>query len=54
MRIIESTNARAVAALLDRRPGRDPLVRRRVARIVHRVRTEGDPALLGTRAGSTA
>ncbi len=46
MRIIESTNAHAVAALLDRRPGRDPLVQRRVARIVHRVRTEGDPALL--------
>jgi len=46
MRIIESTNTRAVAALLDRRPGRDPFVKRRVARIVERVRREGDRALL--------
>jgi histidinol dehydrogenase len=46
MRIIESSNARAVAALLDRRPGRDPVVRRRVAAIVDRVRRDGDRALL--------
>ncbi len=46
MRIIESTNTRAVTALLDRRPGRDPVVQRRVARIVERVRRDGDRALL--------
>ena len=49
MRIIDTTasaNARALAALLDRRPGRDPLVQRRVAGIVDRVRREGDRALL--------
>src|SRR5262245_56799688 len=45
MRIIESTNARAVAALLDRRTGRDPIVQRRVQQIVARVRREGDRAL---------
>jgi histidinol dehydrogenase len=46
MRIIESTNRRAVAALLDRRPGQDPVVQRRVAQIVERVRRGGDRALL--------
>jgi len=46
MRIIQSTNRTAVAALLDRRARRDPAVARRVARIVERVRTEGDAALL--------
>jgi histidinol dehydrogenase len=46
MRLIQSTNRRAVAALLDRRARRDPAVTRRVARIVERVRTEGDAALL--------
>jgi histidinol dehydrogenase len=46
MRIISSTNARAVAALLDRRAGSDPLVRRRVDAIVDRVKQEGDRALL--------
>jgi histidinol dehydrogenase len=46
MRIIESTNRRAVAALLDRRPGRDPRLQRRVAGIVDRVRRDGDSALL--------
>jgi histidinol dehydrogenase len=46
MRIIASTNARAVSALLDRRPGRDALVQRRVAAIVERVRRDGDRALL--------
>jgi histidinol dehydrogenase len=45
MRIIDSTNRRAVAALLDKRPDRDRVVHRRVARIVERVRREGDPAL---------
>jgi histidinol dehydrogenase len=46
MVIIQSANARAVAALLDKRPGGDPDVRRRVAAIVDRVRREGDRALL--------
>ena len=46
MRIINSTSTRAVATLLDRRPGRDPLVQRRVATIVDRVRRDGDRALL--------
>jgi histidinol dehydrogenase len=46
MRIIDSTNERAVSALLDRRPARDRNVEARVARIVSRVRREGDRALL--------
>ncbi len=46
MRIIPSSNRRAVAALLDRRPRRDPALERRVADIVDRVRAEGDRALL--------
>jgi histidinol dehydrogenase len=46
MKLVDSTNTRAVNALLDRRPGRDPIVQRRVARIVDRVRREGDRALL--------
>jgi histidinol dehydrogenase len=46
MRIIQSTNARAIAALLDRRPGKDPAVLRRVAAIVESVREKGDGALL--------
>jgi histidinol dehydrogenase len=46
MRVISSTNARAVAALLDRRVSSDPLVRRRVDAIVDRVKREGDRALL--------
>jgi histidinol dehydrogenase len=46
MRLIDSTSTRAINALLDRRPGRDPIVQRRVARIVDRVRREGDRALL--------
>lgn len=45
IRIIRSTDTRAVAALLDRRPARDPAVERRVSRIVDRVRREGDRAL---------
>jgi histidinol dehydrogenase len=44
-RIIESTNERAVAALLDRRTRRDVALERRVARIVERVRREGDRAV---------
>ena len=44
-RIIESTNERAVAALLDRRTRRDIALERRVARIVERVRREGDRAV---------
>jgi histidinol dehydrogenase len=49
MRIIDSTdsaNRRTVNALLDRRHARDPLVERRVAHIVERVRRGGDEALL--------
>jgi histidinol dehydrogenase len=46
MRIISSSNTRALAALLDRRPRRDPALLRRVARIVERVRRGGDRELL--------
>jgi histidinol dehydrogenase len=46
VRVIESTDGRAVAALLDRRSRRDPALERRVAAIVDRVRQEGDRALL--------
>jgi len=46
MRLISSANARAVGALLDRRPGRDATVQRRVRTIVERVRKEGDRAVL--------
>jgi histidinol dehydrogenase len=46
MRIIGSSEERRLRALLDRRPGRDPALERRVARIVARVRAEGDAALL--------
>ena len=46
VRIINSTDTRTVAALLDRRPGRDTGLERRVARIVERVRARGDAALL--------
>ena len=46
MRILESANRRAVASLLDWRPGRDPVLERHVARIVERVRRDGDAALL--------
>ncbi|MCA1559102.1 MAG: histidinol dehydrogenase [Acidobacteria bacterium] len=46
MRIIDSRNADAVAALLDYRPGRDPRIARRVAGIVKSVRNGGDPVLL--------
>jgi histidinol dehydrogenase len=47
MRVIQSTSTRAVAALLDRRARRDAALERRVVRIVERVRTEGDRALVG-------
>jgi histidinol dehydrogenase len=46
MRVIPSTNTRAVAALLDRRPGRNDVIQRRVKAIVGRVRSGGDRALL--------
>ena len=46
IRVIDSANTRAVAALLDRRPGRDTRLERRVEQIVERVRIEGDGALL--------
>ena len=46
MRIIDSSSAADVAALLDRRPGGDPLVERQVAAIIRRVREEGDDGLL--------
>ena len=44
-RIIESTDERAVSALLDRRSQRDARLERRVARIVERVRRDGDRAV---------
>jgi len=46
IRIIDSSDRRRVAALLDRRPKRDPAIERRVAQIVERVRHGGDRALL--------
>jgi histidinol dehydrogenase len=46
MKIIESTDGDAVAALLDRPPRRDAAVERRVAKIVADVRRRGDAALL--------
>ena len=46
MLIIKSSNVRALAALLDKRPAGDPAVQRRVAAIVARVRRDGDRALL--------
>jgi histidinol dehydrogenase len=46
IRIIASANARAVASLLGRRPARDPIVARRVARIIEEVRRNGDGALV--------
>jgi histidinol dehydrogenase len=46
MRIITSTNRRAVAALLDRRTRRDGALARRVGRIIEAVRSRGDAALL--------
>jgi histidinol dehydrogenase len=45
MQIIQSSNARAVASLLDARPGQNPALQRRVAAIVERVRRDGDSAL---------
>ena len=45
MRILDADDRRAVNALLDRRPARDPAVARRVARIVERIRRDGDAAL---------
>ena len=46
IRLIDSRNRRAVAALLDRAPARDPAIERRVAKIVADVRRRGDRALL--------
>jgi histidinol dehydrogenase len=46
IRIVESSDEKAVAALLDRAPGRDPDLERRVARLVSDVRRRGDAALL--------
>jgi histidinol dehydrogenase len=45
IRIIHSSNARAVSALLDKRPASDPRLARRVKTIVDRVRRDGDRAL---------
>ncbi len=45
IRIVDSTNGRLVAALLDRAPRRDPALERRVAAIVERVRRDGDRAV---------
>jgi histidinol dehydrogenase len=46
VRVIPSTDSRAVASLLDRRSRHDAALERRVAAIVERVRREGDRALL--------
>ena len=46
MRLIESSNRRAVGRLIDRRQETDPAVARRVARIVAEVRWAGDAAVL--------
>jgi histidinol dehydrogenase len=46
MRILQSGDRPAIAALLDRAPGRDPAFERRVSRIVNDVRRRGDLALL--------
>lgn len=46
MRIIYSSNTRAIAARLDRTPARNPAVERRVRRIVQDVRRRGDEALI--------
>ena len=46
MRVIDSTDTRAVKALIDRRPRRDPGLQRRIAQIVERVRSGGDRELL--------
>ncbi len=46
IKICNSSDARAVNKLLDRRPGRDPRIKRRVAAIVARVRRDGDRALI--------
>jgi histidinol dehydrogenase len=46
IRILDGSNARQMKALLDRLPRRDPALERRVARIVDRVRRDGDRALL--------
>ena len=45
-RIIESSDERALAALLDRRVRRDESIARAVGEIVERVRREGDAAVL--------
>ena len=47
MRIIESSNRRAIGRLIDRRLQTDPAIARRVARIVAEVRRAGDTAALG-------
>jgi histidinol dehydrogenase len=46
IRIIDASDRRRVAALLDRAPRRDAALERRVAQIVERVRRHGDRALL--------
>lgn len=46
MRILDSTDARRVAALIDRRPGHNLAIARRVAQIVARVKGHGDRALV--------
>ena len=45
IRILRSSNARAVSALIDKRPASDPALERRVRTIVERVRRDGDSAL---------
>jgi histidinol dehydrogenase len=45
MRIVSSSNRRAVHGIVERRETNDPTIDRRVARIVDDVRKRGDPAL---------
>ena len=45
MRIINASNSRAINALLDRRPLRNPQIERRVERIINQVRRNGDKAV---------
>ena len=52
--IISSSDSRSIAALLNRQPSQDPLVRRRVAAIVAAVRRAATARCVGTRGGSTA
>ena len=45
-RLFDASDTRAVERLIDRKPGRDPAIERRVARIVADVRRRGDRAVI--------